>query len=692
LQISICNGTQYRSMESTPSSDRICLACSLCQPQNKYVRDPCESNADTLCRDCTKCGNGFYSNVTCSEYINTQCTACTTCGSNEYANVTCSGSTNTQCAPCKQCTGNTFASTKCSAISNTECTACRTSCPSTQFISGSCSATHNTPCTGCKSCATNQFVSSACTTSNDTVCTACHPSCASCTNSTTCASCLPSQFLATNGLCVESCNFTGQYAITIGSPRRCDFCDAVCYACTTNLRSFCTECRNPLNTASASDSNTLYLEMNTCVQQCAPSSYKDNSTYRCTALKVCTGLEYESVAPTNSSNRECKAITNCIAGQEIAKDKTATSDRVCIDCMKGSIDDDGSGFTNCKACNAGTYVPEGQTGDCTNYNCTAGTTDDDSQSNTLCVQCGPGHFVPVGSSGLCLVFECPIGMIDDDSDASTPCVECDKSTTLGTYGECVDLVCREEHYYSPNIAHPSTCFPCPAGTVYDTECKCRLCPSGTTSLIGSLECVSCPPGTYDHDTNTASPCITQSLVAVTTTPSIDITTTPSIDITLTKSCFSPKSTVQLENSSIISYSSLFVGAKVLSMNQDGTPYYDTVFRITHYDSTELTLYVRLTTNESVLELTPNHYLYVNECCDINSLALAAHTEVNSTLFTPNGPSVVLKREIVYRKGAYNVHTLNGNIVVDGIVASHFTTESKWNNNKFAIAWYYFLNL
>lgn len=48
---------------------------------------------------------------------------------------------------------------------------------------------------------------------------------------------------------------------------------------------------------------------------------------------------------------------------------------------------------------------------------------------------------------------------------------------------------------------------------------------------------------------------------------------------------------------------------------------------------------------------------------------------------------VAAKKYIVKTGAYNVHVLGGNIVVNGIVASHFTTESTWSDNDWAVKWY-----
>jgi hypothetical protein len=71
------------------------------------------------------------------------------------------------------------------------------------------------------------------------------------------------------------------------------------------------------------------------------------------------------------------------------------------------------------------------------------------------------------------------------------------------------------------------------------------------------------------------------------------------------------------------------------------------------------------------------------CCSVGNLKLASTARVGDTLFVTVGKAGVREVTItaiatVRRTGVYNVHTLGGNIVVNGVVASHYTTESTWS--------------
>ena len=58
------------------------------------------------------------------------------------------------------------------------------------------------------------------------------------------------------------------------------------------------------------------------------------------------------------------------------------------------------------------------------------------------------------------------------------------------------------------------------------------------------------------------------------------------------------------------------------------------------------------------------------------------------------PSTVASVSMVSRVGRFNVHTLGGNIVVDGVVSSHFTSETSGdaNTRSYAPMWYRMVDL
>jgi hypothetical protein len=112
---------------------------------------------------------------------------------------------------------------------------------------------------------------------------------------------------------------------------------------------------------------------------------------------------------------------------------------------------------------------------------------------------------------------------------------------------------------------------------------------------------------------------------------------------------------------------LQIGDKVLAGHQT----FSDVYMFSHRLSEAGAEFVRIESqNGHVLMLTPNHYLYVN-----GKLAVAGTVKVGDLLTTGQGASV----EVVYvsrawADGIYNPHTMDGDIVVNGILTSTYTSD------------------
>ena len=131
----------------------------------------------------------------------------------------------------------------------------------------------------------------------------------------------------------------------------------------------------------------------------------------CIPLTNCTDTEYQSTAPTTSTDRGCTGCTAgsvkvdathcapCPAGQYAEADATA-----CSDCVSGSSYTLTTGQTTCSPaseCGAGTYELAAST----------------PTSDTVCDPCIPGT---VPGEGVC--DPCPINYFS--SDPEIPCTEC----------------------------------------------------------------------------------------------------------------------------------------------------------------------------------------------------------------------------------------------------------------------------
>ena len=83
------------------------------------------------------------------------------------------------------------------------------------------------------------------------------------------------------------------------------------------------------------------------------------------------------------------------------------------------------------------------------------------------------------------------------------------------------------------------------------------------------------------------------------------------------------------------------------------------------------------------------------CCSLDTLVTARSVRVGDTVFVVGAsgsavtPVSVTSLGRVVRQGSANVHTLGGSIVVSGVAASHFTTETSWDgpSRPYAPLWY-----
>lgn len=132
------------------------------------------------------------------------------------------------------------------------------------------------------------------------------------------------------------------------------------------------------------------------------------------------------------------------------------------------------------------------------------------------------------------------------------------------------------------------------------------------------------------------------------------------------SCFPGASTVELKNGSVVPLSSISVGDVVRSGPND----FSTVFTFTHRIQEVTSEFVTLETAfGATISLTKGHYIYAD-----GVLVAASSVSVGSTVTLANGASErVIDIRYETATGLYNPQTVNGDIVVNGIVASTYTT-------------------
>lgn len=130
-------------------------------------------------------------------------------------------------------------------------------------------------------------------------------------------------------------------------------------------------------------------------------------------------------------------------------------------------------------------------------------------------------------------------------------------------------------------------------------------------------------------------------------------------------CFPAHVTVELEDGSFKTMDSIEIGDSVKVASGEFSP----VFMFTHKMADIPYSFVRLTASSGhSLELTKGHYLYVN-----GGLAAAESVRVGDSIQTDAGVVSVSAVDRVVSRGLFNPQTVNGNIVVNGVRASTYTT-------------------
>jgi Hint module len=131
-------------------------------------------------------------------------------------------------------------------------------------------------------------------------------------------------------------------------------------------------------------------------------------------------------------------------------------------------------------------------------------------------------------------------------------------------------------------------------------------------------------------------------------------------------CFPAYASVELESGETIRMDQVSIGDVV----KVGVNEYSRVFLFTHKMSETVNKFVTLKTESGAsLALTEGHYLYVN-----GALVAASTVNVGDMLTLGNGEtSGVVAVGSVNGVGLFNPQTVNGNIVVDGVLSSTYTT-------------------
>lgn len=132
------------------------------------------------------------------------------------------------------------------------------------------------------------------------------------------------------------------------------------------------------------------------------------------------------------------------------------------------------------------------------------------------------------------------------------------------------------------------------------------------------------------------------------------------------SCFPGDATVQLENGSLKPMTKLNLGDRVMVAAGE----FSDVFMFTHKTSHSVTEFVRITTSTgNTLSLTRGHYMYINGVlAAAKTIKTGDYVELDTGAF-----STVVAVSSSVERGLFNPQTISGDIVVNGMRASTFTT-------------------
>ena len=132
-----------------------------------------------------------------------------------------------------------------------------------------------------------------------------------------------------------------------------------------------------------------------------------------------------------------------------------------------------------------------------------------------------------------------------------------------------------------------------------------------------------------------------------------------------RACFPRDALVNLRDGRSIAMAELKLGDQVLS----GRSHFSTVFAFTHRLPLGLHKFVMIKASNHTLVVSPSHYIYAND-----RLIAAADVVVGDTVETETGikHQVTEVREVL-KQGLYNPQTTSGNIIVNGVKVSCYTT-------------------
>lgn len=195
--------------------------------------------------------------------------------------------------------------------------------------------------------------------------------------------------------------------------------------------------------------------------------------------------------------------------------------------------------------------------------------------------------------------------------------------------------------------------------------------TGSTSGTGASGDASATSEAATADSDTASGTTTgeeteEGLLGVPGVSDSEILPQESEEPSGDSACFSGDALVNIEGGLIKRMSEIAIGDRV----SIGSGKFSRVFMFTHKSPEVESKFVQIVTeSDNIIELTPGHYIYANrKLVDANTIT------IGDMLTLENGKKSAVKSvSYTTKTGIYNPQTEHGDIIVDGILASTFTT-------------------
>eukprot|EP00043_Microstomoeca_roanoka_P015821 m.158745 g.158745 ORF g.158745 m.158745 type:complete len:1646 (-) comp16337_c1_seq1:113-5050(-) len=396
-----------------------------------------------------------------------------------------------------------------------ECTPC-SSCPSGSYIVTACSATEDVTC---ESCTLNQNFAPLPDTRTCTALTMCDVGeemkvAATTSTDRQCGPCQAGTYQDEPGKLscktVSRCNETIEYASTLPTPSTNVICSPL------------TRCRSSEyeQQASTYSSDVVCARISTCAkgtfEQHAPTSTTDRvcspcrgDTYQdqaeqlsCKRATQCDGDQYQAQNVTATSDRLCLAITECLENEWERVAPTLTSDRECTDAVQYCAEYSAASDKICRRCFRGYYLPSAST--C--VVCPRGSVCDGLQITA----CQRGNYQDEEGQSSCKV--CPPGTYADRSGYAE-CLSCDGAAYQPRSGQSSCVGMQQGFYGILNLTLIEEYDSFEVGFVAEASCpagsRCvngeqMICEAGTYSAGQAHECTPCGPEGYSLSSGSAS--------------------------------------------------------------------------------------------------------------------------------------------------------------------------------------------